>query len=735
MKQKRILARAGAYLLCACLCLTCMCASASMTRAEKAFDEPRVSDGPLASDGTGVSDRAGGSDQSGAYDRSEASPRSPLPVSYGKPYKVTLTGCSPVKGWTDTGKQLTDHAFASKRLSDDSVAGKWIGYASNGGDFKVQILLDLGSVHNNLRHFTVSFLQNTAEGVYFPSAVRYAVSTDGSRFSSIGEGECDCELDADPYCGLFNLTLKNDVQARYVRITIEGGAEQSVFLCEVIAEGRAQLTRIGEQAVNGNTYTDKQGVVYTLRDGKAVVTGYRDTALTAPDGTMLPSDADFSREGDYILGAGSKHPVTVHAEFVSEDNINFSRLSNDIRAIVIHNTATVEESTTAALYHSKLLRGAGDSSWHYTVDDGGTIYHSVPDEYAAWHAGSDENYASIGIELCVNGAPTKGGTNFIFEGEVFDRWVEERFSKTIENTAVLVAELLIKYDLPESAVIQHFDCSGKNCPQWMRYCSSDGKYRHEGDLWIVLKDRIHAYYTALSASAQAFNPASDVVLPEYLLFTGGISAPVTEIADRAFAGKGPVLRSIALPDTVTAVASGAFADTPSLQAVTVSPAHPTLKLQGADLYDDQGNLLFSPQDADDVVPSPQEDSGLWVEEHDGEYWLLGLSGPCSAEELRVLYGAEELHLYADAVGTGAFLMADGAHMRIVMQGDATGDGVVGATDYMLAKRTVLGSYYPAPIFARALMVNDGKTVSAVDYLLLKRCVLGTFTMPKPIRID
>ncbi|MCH5183593.1 MAG: N-acetylmuramoyl-L-alanine amidase [Oscillospiraceae bacterium] len=696
MNQQRMFTRFGAFLLCICLCLACMSASAFRSDAE------------------------------------EADTRSPLPVSYGKPYQITLSGCSPTSGWTDTGKQLTDRAFGSGRLTADD-AGNWTGYTSNGGNFTVQILLDLGMVYGNLRHFTVSFLQNTGEGIYFPGAVRYEVSTDGKRFTSLGEGECDCDLDADPYCGLFNLTLQKDVEARYVRININGGAGQSVFLCEVIAEGRAQLTRIGKQAAEGTEYTDEQGVVYTLQNGEAVVTGYRDTALTSQDGTLLPSDANFSREGDYILGAGSKNPVTVHAEFIPQENINFSRLSNDIRAIVIHNTATVEESTTASLYHGKLLRGNSDSSWHYTVDDGGIIYHSVPDEYAAWHAGSDENYASIGIELCVNGAPTAGGTNFIFKGEAYERWVEERFRKTIENTAVLVAELLIKYDLPESAVLQHNDCSGKNCPQWMRYCSSDGKYRREGDLWIVLMDRIHEYYTALSANAQAFTPAEHVVLPEYLLFTGGISAPVTKVASGAFAGKGPVLRSIFLPDTVTKVAPDAFTDTASLEAVTVSPSHPTLSLRGAELYDKNGTLLFSPKKTEETVPSPREDSGLWVEEHDGEYWLLGLPGPCDAETLRLLYGAEELRLYANAVGTGAFVMADGAPMRIVLQGDATGDGAVGATDYMLTKRTVLGSYHPAPIFARAMMITNGKTVGAVDYLILKRCVLGTFSMPKPIR--
>ena len=90
-------------------------------------------------------------------------------------------------------------------------------------------------------------------------------------------------------------------------------------------------------------------------------------------------------------------------------------------------------------------------------------------------------------------------------------------------------------------------------------------------------------------------------------------------------------------------------------------------------------------------------------------------------------------LYADTVGTGAFVLADGAPMRIVIQGDANGDGRMTATDYMLLKRTVLRSFNPAPVYVRAMAITNGKTLSALDYLLLKRCVLGTYTMPAPVR--
>ncbi len=656
---------------------------------------------------------------------------SPLPLSAGKSYTVSLSGCSPTEGRADGGGRMTDRKFGSSRLSADDN-GNWIGYTSDGGDFTVTYTLDLGRVYDCLKQFSVSTLQSTGYGVYFPAYVRYECSVDGRTYRPLGDGVCDCDLAADPYCGLFHLTLPQETAGRYIRITVGGGAEQSVFLCELLAEGRSSYTRMSEEAADGRQYTDAQGVVYTLRNGEAVVTDYRDTALNLPSGQLRPSDADFNAEGRYVLGAGSENPVTVHAEFLPEDNLNFSRLSNDIRAIVIHNTATVEDSTTAELYHSKQLRGAGDSSWHYTVDDTGTVCHSCPDEYAAWHAGSDENYASIGIELCVNGAPTNGGTDFIFTGDAFDEWVDKRFRKTIENTAVLVAELLVRYGLPESAVLQHNDCSGKNCPQWMRYSAENRDFRHDGDLWLLLTERIHDYYTRLLAGSQAFSPASDVVLPPYLLFPGAKSYPVVAVETGAFAGKGPVLRSISLPDTVVRVGDGAFADTPSLEAVTVSPTHPSFTLREGILYDENGTVLFAPQEVPAGVPAPDPEGGLWVEEVDGEYWLLGLQASCTAEELRTRYGAEDLRLYADAPGTGVYLLADGAAMRLVVQGDGNGDGRVDSADYLLIKRVVLGTFRPAPVYARAMCLTNGETVESADYLLLKRYMLGTYTLPTPL---
>lgn len=104
--------------------------------------------------------------------------------------------------------------------------------------------------------------------------------------------------------------------------------------------------------------------------------------------------------------------------------------------------------------HSAFLLsgGEGETSWHYTVDDH-EIYHHIPDNEVAWHAGDKEkedggNLCGIGVELCVN--------------------EDGNFESTFENGARLTARLLQIHHLELSAVKQHGDFIEKNCPQTIR---------------------------------------------------------------------------------------------------------------------------------------------------------------------------------------------------------------------------------------------------------------------------
>ena len=80
------------------------------------------------------------------------------------------------------------------------------------------------------------------------------------------------------------------------------------------------------------------------------------------------------------------------------------------------------------------------------------VWHSIPDDEVAYHAGDgaegDGNLHGIGVELCVNA-----------DGD---------FEKTFDNAARLTGWLMNAYDLSADQVKEHYDFSGKNCPQTIR---------------------------------------------------------------------------------------------------------------------------------------------------------------------------------------------------------------------------------------------------------------------------
>lgn len=119
--------------------------------------------------------------------------------------------------------------------------------------------------------------------------------------------------------------------------------------------------------------------------------------------------------------------------------------------ITIHNTANDASANNEARYHNS---NDNQVSYHYAVDDK-EIVQVVPDNRSAWHCGDgggskSGNRTSIGIEICYS---KSGGT---------------RYQKAEVNAVKLTAYLLNKYNLPVSAVKQHYDWSGKNCPHRIR---------------------------------------------------------------------------------------------------------------------------------------------------------------------------------------------------------------------------------------------------------------------------
>lgn len=121
-----------------------------------------------------------------------------------------------------------------------------------------------------------------------------------------------------------------------------------------------------------------------------------------------------------------------------------------IQYITIHNTGNYAPGATAKMHADYQYKGASgrEASWHYTVDKD-EVWQSFEDNAMCWHAGNQAgNRTSIGIEICDN-----------------DR---DGFSRACKNAAELTALLLKRYSLPITAVKQHYDWSGKDCPKEIR---------------------------------------------------------------------------------------------------------------------------------------------------------------------------------------------------------------------------------------------------------------------------
>lgn len=134
-------------------------------------------------------------------------------------------------------------------------------------------------------------------------------------------------------------------------------------------------------------------------------------------------------------------------------------LHEETKYITYHDTGNHTPGANA-LMHANYMESTYNvndraRSWHYTVDDK-SVYHHIPDNEVAWQGDSYEAYAmSIGIETCVD-----------FGSDLYATW---------QRTAKLIANLLVKHNLPLESIKQHYDFSGKNCPQTLR---RNGLYQH-----------------------------------------------------------------------------------------------------------------------------------------------------------------------------------------------------------------------------------------------------------------
>jgi N-acetylmuramoyl-L-alanine amidase CwlA len=126
------------------------------------------------------------------------------------------------------------------------------------------------------------------------------------------------------------------------------------------------------------------------------------------------------------------------------------RKLKQVIGVTIHNTGNTAKGSNA-INHGKYLQGSGSvrqASWHYAVDET-VIVQSIPEDEVAWHAGDglgDGNLATIAIEICMNS-----------DGDLL---------RATDNAARLTADILQRHGVRK--IYQHYDWSGKSCPQMLR---------------------------------------------------------------------------------------------------------------------------------------------------------------------------------------------------------------------------------------------------------------------------
>ena len=126
-----------------------------------------------------------------------------------------------------------------------------------------------------------------------------------------------------------------------------------------------------------------------------------------------------------------------------------NRMRSATRYIVIHNTGMAHPTATAKGLDEYIHSTDRVASWHFSIDDKET-YQQLKLGEIGWHAGeSNGNNYGIGIESCV------------YEGV--------DFNMVLRRLAKLTAKLLITYHLDLIDIKQHYDFSGKDCPQVIRH--------------------------------------------------------------------------------------------------------------------------------------------------------------------------------------------------------------------------------------------------------------------------
>lgn len=158
--------------------------------------------------------------------------------------------------------------------------------------------------------------------------------------------------------------------------------------------------------------------------------------------------------------------------------------------IVIHYTTSLSSKPGTAIGTRNSWERSNTASANYVVDDANVI-QCVEDYYSSWHCGGTpnkwqpegskwygkcKNTNSIGIEMC---SSNSSGKPYNQCAATDKEWY---FTPEVEELTVqLVADLMLKYNIPIENVIMHWDVTGKYCPS---------PYVRDREKWNQFKQRI-----------------------------------------------------------------------------------------------------------------------------------------------------------------------------------------------------------------------------------------------------
>lgn len=177
---------------------------------------------------------------------------------------------------------------------------------------------------------------------------------------------------------------------------------------------------------------------------------------------------------------------------------NYSRCGSRILYIVVHDTGNSSRGAGAMAHKNYVANNRRGASAHYFVDDS-SIVQFVGDSRSAGAVGDGKgkygitNRNSISVEMCINS-----------DGD---------YNKTYFNTVELVKNLMLKFNVPLSRVVRHYDASRKSCPNHM-------KANNWSKWWKFKEDIKKPILVKIDLSKDSVNGSLDVADKSYYMKHG-----------------------------------------------------------------------------------------------------------------------------------------------------------------------------------------------------------------------